>query len=481
LQFGKAVPGLSINDITLTDTDNTGIRLQAGGLTDKGGDAYALAVSGVAKGGAVTVKVAKAGYAFSPPSRTAAVRYGEPVTAEFLSLTEDGYATGRTTALTLTFDRVIGGLTAGDITLTDTGGTGIRLRAGGFTHLGGIYAPGAYRLEVSGITKSGEVTARVSKAGYAFSPDTQSAQVYGKPVPAAFVSLAQIDEGSAGTKALALTFDQVIPGLSADDITLIDTGNTGIRFRAGGIVTQPGGRYPPETYFLAVTGVTKDGTVTVKVRKTGWAFEPDTQSAQVLWTKPEIEFRSLSATEDETATTTMLTLIFDQVIPGGLTAADIALTDNGYTGIRKGALTDKGGGEYRLAVSGVTKFGTATVNVSKAGYAFIPHSRTVDVSATTVVVFQSLRIFPLTGTVPPTRLVLKFDKVIEGLSAGDITLEDTGHIGIRKGALTDKGDGEYWLEFGIQNIRHNGYVTAKVSKWGYAFTPDTRRVWMPGW
>ncbi|WP_187152003.1 hypothetical protein, partial [Treponema endosymbiont of Eucomonympha sp.] len=561
LQFGKAVPGLSIDDITLTDTDNTGIR--KGALTDKGGGAYALAVSGVTKGGAVTVKAAKAGYAFSPPSRTTAVRYGEPVTAEFLSLTEDGYAAGRTTALTLIFDRVIGGLTAGDITLTDTGGTGIRkgaltdkgggayaltvsgvtkngsitarvskagytfardtlparvywgieflslaaeegtaettalallfdrpvpgltagditladtggtgirLRASGFTHLGGIYAPGAYRLEVSGITKSGSVTAKAAKAGYAFSPDTQSAQVYAKPVPAAFVSLAQIDEGSAGTKALALTFDQVIPGLSADDITLTDTGNTGIRFRAGGIVTQPGGRYPPETYFLAVTGVTKDGTVTVKVRKTEWAFAPDTQSTQVLWTKPEIEFRSLSA-EQGTAETTALTLKFDRPVPGGLTAADIALTDNGYTGIQKGALTDKGGGEYRLAVSNVTKDGTATVKVSKEGYAFIPRSLTADVYANesaTATAFRSLTATPEGERT--TALTLTFDKPVEGLSAGNITLEDPDGTGIQKGALTYSG-GEYRLA--VSGITKSGTVTVWVWKSGYAFTPSS--------
>ncbi|WP_162504584.1 hypothetical protein [Treponema endosymbiont of Eucomonympha sp.] len=563
LQFGKAVPGLSAADITLTDTDNTGI--QKGALTDKGGGAYALAVSGITKGGAVTVKAAKAGYAFSPPARTAAVRYGEPVPAEFLSLTEDGYAAGRTTALTLTFDRVIGGLTAGDITLTDTdgtgirkgtltdkgggayalavsgvtkngsitarvskagytfardtlparvywgtefislaaeggtaettaltllfdrpvpgltaadialtdtGGTGIRLRAGGFTHLGGIYAPGAYRLAVSGITKSGTVTAKAAKAGYAFSPDTQSAQVYAKPVPAAFVSLAQIDEGSAGTKALALTFDQVIPGLSADDITITDTGNTGIRLRAGGIVTQPGGRYPPETYFLAVTGVTKDGTVTVKVRKAEWAFAPDTQSVKVWWTKPEIEFRSLS-TEEGPAGTKALILTFDRPVPGGLSAANIALTGNGYTGIQKGALTDSGGGTYRLAVSNVTKNGTATVNVSKEGYAFIPRSRTADVyESPTAVAFQSLTAIPETERT--TALALKFNKAIAGFSMSDITFTDTGNTGGKPLELRDKGGGEYWLMFQTNTLIYSGEVTVKVAKAGYVFTPDTR-------
>jgi hypothetical protein len=69
-------------------------------------------------------------------------------------------------------------------------------------------------------------------------------------------------EGQYKTTVLALHFNMEISGLSAADITLTDTGDTGA---VKGTLTGDG-----PTYTLAVNGITKSGKVTVAVAKTGY-------------------------------------------------------------------------------------------------------------------------------------------------------------------------------------------------------------------
>ena len=88
----------------------------------------------------------------------------------FSNLTANGSTTETTTALTLTFDKAIEGLTAEDITLTagETSAT-----KGALTDKGN----GVYELAVSGITKEGSVTVAVAKTGYEITPTSQDVTV----------------------------------------------------------------------------------------------------------------------------------------------------------------------------------------------------------------------------------------------------------------------------------------------------------------
>jgi hypothetical protein len=96
----------------------------------------------------------------------------------FSNLTANGSAAtvSSTTKLTLTFDKDIDNLIAGDITLT-TGNTGTT--KGTLSKTGN----GVYELSVSGITNSGQVTVAVSKSGYAITPASKSVNVYYLPAP----------------------------------------------------------------------------------------------------------------------------------------------------------------------------------------------------------------------------------------------------------------------------------------------------------
>ena len=95
-----------------------------------------------------------------------------------------------------------------------------------------------------------------------------------------------------------------------------------------------------------------------------------------------VAFSSLTANGDANTTTTVLTLTFDKAIEG-LAADDITLTA-GETGAAKGALTDKTGGVYELAVSDITKTGEVTVAVAKTGYTITPASKKVEVKLAAV-------------------------------------------------------------------------------------------------
>ena len=102
-----------------------------------------------------------------------------PVAMTFKSATPDGSDDKTTTEITLIFDMHLPNspdLSAGDITLTDTDGTGIT--KGNLNKISSTI--GAYKLLVSGITKSGTVKVTVNKTGYTFSPDNKDVEVFMK-------------------------------------------------------------------------------------------------------------------------------------------------------------------------------------------------------------------------------------------------------------------------------------------------------------
>jgi hypothetical protein len=395
-----------------------------------------------------------------------------------------------TTALTLAFDKAITGLSAADITLADPDDTGIvkgELSPAEVAEGGGV----VYTLSVNGIRQSGSVAARVTKAGYAFAPDTQTAQVWYaaprlQPLAASaaagtakFLSLAADggDEAGAYTTALTLTFDKAVDGLSAADITL-DGGGTGMVKGELGAAEAAEDGY---AYRLGVSGITEDGTVSARVRKADWTFEPETLSAKV-YAPTKVLFKSFAANGGESARTTALTLTLNRPV-AGLSAADIALTDTGNTGVQKGALDGPSytanGYAYRLGVSGVTKNGSVAAKAAKAGWTFEPETLSVSVwyapTAARFLAFEAQTGEGLPESSGTTALRLAFSAAIEGLSAADIALTDSEDTGITKGALrADISRGAYLLE--VTGIERDGLVEARPSKAGYTFTPETRSV-----
>jgi len=82
------------------------------------------------------------------------------------------------------------------------------------------------------------------------------------------------------------------------------------------------------------------------------------------------------------------------------------------------------------------------------------------------------------STQTTTKLTLTFDKDIEGLETGDITL-DGGTTGAVKAMLTRTGTGTY--EITINGITAGGSISVTVTKMGYVITDDTKQITIHGY
>jgi hypothetical protein len=169
LVFDRDINGLSEADVAVTG----GTGAVKGVLVRTGPGTYLLAVSGITEAGEITVTVHKDGWNISPASQTVQASYDEDaVLVTFVGVTADGTAGLQTTTeLTLTFDKTIPGLNAGDITLAGING----LTGGALT---GPYPAGTYRLGIGGFQAAGTVTVEVNKRGWTISPASQPAEVY---------------------------------------------------------------------------------------------------------------------------------------------------------------------------------------------------------------------------------------------------------------------------------------------------------------
>ena len=94
---------------------------------------------------------------------------GGGTSVTFSSLTQNGSANATTTQLTLTFSKVIVGLSASDITLSGASG----VTKGSLTGSGPEYTLG-----ISGVSSSGSITVTVSKSGYSISPSSKTVNIF---------------------------------------------------------------------------------------------------------------------------------------------------------------------------------------------------------------------------------------------------------------------------------------------------------------
>jgi hypothetical protein len=175
-------------------------------------------------------------------------------------------------------------------------------------------------------------------------------------------------DGDGTTTLVSLVFDRDIPGLSENDITVIDPdGKTGA---VKGVLSPAG---LEGIYTLGIAGVRAAGEITVRVGKNGWTVNPASRPAQVYYDPVAVPVTFASVLANGTAgsaTTDALTLAFNTAI-ANLSADDITLSA-GSTGAAKGGLVDTGGGTYTLGLNNVTAAGEITVTVGKNGYTVNP-------------------------------------------------------------------------------------------------------------
>jgi len=191
LTFDKAVPGLLASHITLS-----GVAGVTAGTLAGNGPTYTLGLNGVTAAGTLTVAVANPpNVTVSGSPKTAAISFNAsetPVT--FSGVT--AAAGAPTTSLTLTFDKAITGLAAGDITLT--GATKGALSGAGPT----------YTLAISGVpVGGGTVSVEVTKSGYAISGSPQTVTVLGPADPGYPKPTFVGSTGDAATGTIAFAAD----------------------------------------------------------------------------------------------------------------------------------------------------------------------------------------------------------------------------------------------------------------------------------
>ena len=227
LTFSQAVTGLTANDITLS-----GVSGLSKGSLGGSGKTYTLGISGFSAGGSLSVVVASpAGYIVNGSPRNVTIYFATVINLN--SVTANGSSTQTSTQLTLTFDKAITGLIAGDITLSGVSGvTNGTLSGSGTT----------YTLGISGFTTSGNLSVAVaSPAGYNISGSPQTVGInYVAPT---------------GSANVTVTFAQIadIPDIDGPTIKL-----TGSPASAVVSLDNPG-QYSNIKWYITGTDVTQTG------------------------------------------------------------------------------------------------------------------------------------------------------------------------------------------------------------------------------
>jgi hypothetical protein len=154
------------------------------------------------------------------------------------------------------------GLDERDVLLAWTDGRNADIGTAGIP----VLSDGVWTVPVSGIDAEGTVTVTLSRNGYEFKPASiENVEVhYAEPVTLT-VTPADGDElTGVPTTTLTLAFAEPVANLGPDEITVTDPDGTG---------AKPGELKPvsgTNNYTLAVSGVTKSGTISVTVAKGGY-------------------------------------------------------------------------------------------------------------------------------------------------------------------------------------------------------------------
>ena len=248
-----------------------------------------------------------------------------------ISIVANGNATTPTTALTITFDRAVPGLTVGDFTVT--GAT-----RGVLTGAGPVY-----NLTINNITvQTGQpITVSVYKKDLTFKPSSMMVSLNNPAIQ--FTNLTANGSDIVATTQLTITFDRPVPGLTASDFII-----TGA---VRGALTQSSSSN--NIYTLNISGITvaDKANVTVQIVKAGYEFKPASRQIAVR-NMPNINFMIITQNGSYSAPTTALTITLDKEIPG-LNQNDIIITFNSnITLTKKGVLAHSSGtSQYILPIS----------------------------------------------------------------------------------------------------------------------------------
>ncbi|HLZ92903.1 MAG TPA: carboxypeptidase regulatory-like domain-containing protein [Candidatus Acidoferrum sp.] len=273
---------------------------------------------------------------------------------------------------------------------------------------------------------NGTYTVTPSKAGFTFSPSSQTVTVNGSNMSANFTAAAVTISGAITPSANG----------SGTTVTLSQNSTT-----IGSTIADSNGNYT----FSAVA----NGTYVVSPSKPGFAFSPSTQTVSVSGASVTASFTASAVTVSGTVTPA-----------SNGTGATITLSQNSTT--VGSALVDSNGNYIISAVAN----GTYTVSPSKAGFVFSPVTQTVSVAGV------SITVPAFTASPAPTYTVSGSITPSASGSGANVTLTQNGTTVATVSANTS---GNY----SFPNLANATYVVTP-SKAGFAFSPTNQTVTVNG-
>ncbi|MCE1252215.1 MAG: Ig-like domain-containing protein [Anaerolineae bacterium] len=368
INFSEAVTGFDANDINLTSTAGTLTAVLSGS-----GTTYTVAVSGMNKSGNVTAAIA-AGAANDAAgnANTASTSSDNVVTYDAtglsVSINQAASQTDPTKAsvinFTVEFNKPVSDFTSADVTLNSTAGSVTAAVSGSDT---------TYNIAVSGMSKSGDVTASLAAGvahdsvgnGNTASTSSDNKVTYDITAPSVTINQAsgQADPTSASTINFTAVFSETVSGFTNSDVTVSGT--------AAGTKTVSVSSSDNKTYTLTVSGMTAGGTVIATIaagaandaagNNNTASTSSDNTVTYTSTTKPTVTINQASGQSDPTGTTPIkFTVVFSETVTD-FANGDVTLS--GSAGANTSAITGSGT-TYTVAVSGMNKSGTVIASIA---------------------------------------------------------------------------------------------------------------------
>jgi hypothetical protein len=336
-----------------------------------------------------------------------------------------------------------------------------------------------FDVAVSGMTQDGTVTAEVN-AGAATGTDgpnsastsTDNSVSFDTTAPTVTCNQAatQVDPTNSSPIRFTAVFSEPVIGFTNSSVTLGGTAGA-----TTAVVTDSGDHM---TYDVAVSGMTRDGTVTAAIAagvaqdaagNLNAASTSTDNSVTLDTTAPTVTINQASTQADPTNSTTIhFTAVFSEPVTG-FTGTSVSL--GGTAGATTAMVTDSGDHmTYDVAVSGTTQDGTVTAAIAagvaqdaasnlNAASTSTDNSVTLDTTAPTVTINQaSTQADPTNSTT--IHFTAVFSEPVTGFTGTSVSLGGTA--GAITAVVTDSGD-HITYDVAVSGTTQDGTVTATVA------------------
>jgi cyclophilin family peptidyl-prolyl cis-trans isomerase len=482
--FSEAVTDFVVEDVAVTSTAGTVTPT----LTPVGSDGttYNVAITGMAHDGTVTIDVpAGKVHDLVGNANGASIDTDNNVTYDItpptLTINQAAGQTDPTSAspinFTVTFSEAVTDFVAGDVTLTSTAGT----VTAAVTPVGSGGA--TYNVAVSGMTHDGTVTINVPAGevhDQAGNPNVAATIIdnsvtYKAASPTVTINQAanQADPTNAATINFTVVFNQPVTGFVTGDVTIGGTAGA-----TTAIVTPVGSG--GATYNVAVSGMTKDGTVTASVpagvaqgqmNYFNVASTSTDNSVTYDATPPTVTINQAVGQADPTNGTPInFTVVFSEAV-AGFAAGDVTIVST--AGATTTIVTPIGsdGTTYNVAVSGMTQNGTITASVAQGVVDDLAGNPNVASTSTdNTVTFDNtaptVTIDLAAGQADPTNastinFTVVFSEPVLGFTASKVAI--SGTAGAKTAVVTPVGSDGTTYNVAVSGMTQDGTVVINMA------------------